>query len=240
MRVTVTGQTPDEKADAGEDEHAADDVSLLGLDLSLELEPDDGDHATERDRGQHVAPCGKEGRPGETRHAPFLSPGDHRQRDPVVGQDRMHDADGRSAHKQEANGGQMHAPTVDDWLSIRSYVAHSFQLVQLPGREAYLLREGPVQWRAPERERGADRGDRRAVSLIIPPRGGLAAESLRARSAKRLTGLPPRDLFRSARPTHADGPSRRLPAVARHRAERLFGCVDPRLVGQNDDSDVPA
>jgi hypothetical protein len=75
--VAMTGQPPDQKGHAGDHQDPANDVALLGFDLFLELEPDQGDHPTKRDGCEHVA-GGRQGRhPRQARQAPVLSARDH-------------------------------------------------------------------------------------------------------------------------------------------------------------------
>ena len=47
MGVAMAGQAPGEEADPGQNQNRADDVSLLGVDLMLEAETDDGHHPRE-------------------------------------------------------------------------------------------------------------------------------------------------------------------------------------------------
>ena len=75
--VSVTGQSPDQEADAGDHQDPANDVALLGFDLFLELKPDEGNHPTKRDGCEHMA-GGRQGRhPRQARQAPVLSARDH-------------------------------------------------------------------------------------------------------------------------------------------------------------------
>ena len=92
VRVPVSGQTPEEKADAGQDQDAADDVALLGLDLLLEAEPDESDHSGEDQRCEDVAGSGQGADPGYPEKAPALGAADDREGHPVVGKDGMNEA----------------------------------------------------------------------------------------------------------------------------------------------------
>jgi hypothetical protein len=57
VSMAVTGQAPNQKADARDHQNPADDVALLGFDLLLELEADQGHHTAQRDRGEDMACC---------------------------------------------------------------------------------------------------------------------------------------------------------------------------------------
>jgi hypothetical protein len=98
--VSVAGQSPDQESDAGDNQDPADDVALLGFDLLLELEPDQGDNSTERDGYEHVAGSRQGSHPRQAPQAPALRSGDDGQWHPMVGKNRVDDAHHRRAQDE--------------------------------------------------------------------------------------------------------------------------------------------
>ena len=97
----MTRETPDEEREAGDDQDAADDVSLLCLDLLLELEADEGDDSAQNDGGEHMSKGGKAADLGHANERPPFGAADHREGHPVIRQHGMHDADHGGAHHQQ-------------------------------------------------------------------------------------------------------------------------------------------
>ena len=59
MRVAVTGETPYKETYAREDQDPTDEMTLLRLDLFLELQTDQRDNGSHRKRSENVAGRGQ-------------------------------------------------------------------------------------------------------------------------------------------------------------------------------------
>jgi hypothetical protein len=103
VRVAVTAQVPDEQGRPAHDQQGADDVTLLGLDLALKLETDECDHAAEDEGRKDVGACRKRAHATEPEQGPPLRASHHRQRHPVVGEQRVHETDGGCSHEQQGH-----------------------------------------------------------------------------------------------------------------------------------------
>ena len=91
--VPTPGQLDDREAGGGREQNHPDDRVLGTLDLRTELQTDDDDHRAQHDRDEHM---GDAREPGEPRDAPGrVAPRapQHCQRQPVVGKDRVAEAD---------------------------------------------------------------------------------------------------------------------------------------------------
>jgi hypothetical protein len=102
--VTVTGQLEHQEADAGGDQDAPDDRVLGVLDGRAELQPDRDDHRPEGDRHEHVRDPGQPGQARDPRQRITAGATEHRERDPVVGQDRVTEPDARRRGEQRWSG----------------------------------------------------------------------------------------------------------------------------------------
>src|SRR5215467_11079114 len=87
--VVMTSKLPDEKGESGEDQYCPHEVPLLCIDLTLELQADDGDDTGQQDRGQHMTRRGEGADACHTHYAPALGARNHCQWQPVVGQNRV-------------------------------------------------------------------------------------------------------------------------------------------------------
>ena len=108
VMVAVTGQLEHEEADPGGDQDAADDRVLRVLDRRAELQPDHDDHGAKPDRDQHVRQSSQAGQAGDPRERVPPRAAQHSERDPVVGQNRVPEADTRRGG-QERWPGTTHA-----------------------------------------------------------------------------------------------------------------------------------
>ena len=103
LGVTMANQSPDQKANARDHQHAADNVALLCLDLLLELEADERDHATQHDRCEHVTAGGQGCDPREPGQAPMLRTSNYGQWHPMVREYRVDYCDGGRADDEQKN-----------------------------------------------------------------------------------------------------------------------------------------
>ena len=95
VMVAVTGRFEHEKADPGGDQDAADDRVLRVLDRRAELQPDQDDQGTQRDRDQYVRQPSQAGQASDPRERVTPRAAEHCERHPVVGQNRVPEADTR-------------------------------------------------------------------------------------------------------------------------------------------------
>src|SRR5450755_3156412 len=103
-RMTAPGQLHNHESRSGGDQQTADDRVLGALHSGLELQTDHDDQGSEHDREHHVSD------PGQTRQSRDLGEritagtGHHRQRHPVVGQDRVAEPDAGRGGEQRRRG----------------------------------------------------------------------------------------------------------------------------------------
>jgi len=86
---TATQAAPDEKNEPGEHEDHSYNMALLGIDLLLKLQTNQGNDPAQNQRSQHMSQRGHERDPTHTQQAPALRARDDRQGHPVIGQDRV-------------------------------------------------------------------------------------------------------------------------------------------------------
>ena len=105
MGVTVAaGELERCEAEPGRDQNRPDDRVLRALRPRAELQPDGDDDRAEHDRDEHVRdPC-QAGQPGDPRQRVAAGAAEHRQRHPVVGQDRVPEPDARRSREQRRRG----------------------------------------------------------------------------------------------------------------------------------------
>jgi hypothetical protein len=85
----ATQAAPDEKNEPGEHEDHPYNMALLGIDLLLKLQTNQGNDPAQDQRGQHMSQRGHERDSTHTQQAPALRARDDRQGHPVIGQDRV-------------------------------------------------------------------------------------------------------------------------------------------------------
>lgn len=103
MAVPVTGQAPDQKPNAREDEHYTDELTLLRLNLMPELQPDCRNNRTE-DHGCSDMTGGSERTDtSNAKHTPPLRTANHCKGDPVIGQDGMEEANQPASKNEQKN-----------------------------------------------------------------------------------------------------------------------------------------
>ena len=83
-------------------------MTLLGLDLLMELEADEGNQGAKDDGGQHVAAGGQEADPGHADQAPPLGSADNSEWHPMIREDGVEDADSRRAGHKKGDRGKVH------------------------------------------------------------------------------------------------------------------------------------
>jgi hypothetical protein len=93
MAASVPRQLKGQEADAGGNQQTADDRGLGVLDRRAELQADRDDHASEQDREQDVRDAGQPGQAGYLGQRVASCPAEHRQGHPVIGEDRVSQAD---------------------------------------------------------------------------------------------------------------------------------------------------
>ncbi len=87
VSMAMPGHSPHEKRHARDQQEATHDVTLLALDLVLELEADEGDHSGQNERGEDVASGGEQADTSDATERPSLGSRHDRQRGPVIGKD---------------------------------------------------------------------------------------------------------------------------------------------------------
>ena len=93
VAVTATGELEAEEQQPGRDEQRPDDRVLSVLDRGAQLETDDDDHRTEHHRHEHVRHAGQSGQPSDLLKRIPAGAADHRERNPVVREDCVAEAD---------------------------------------------------------------------------------------------------------------------------------------------------
>jgi hypothetical protein len=91
--VAVAGQLQDGEPEAGGDQDRAHNRVLGTLDSRTKLESDGDDHAAQHDRDQDMGHPGQAGEPGHAGERIASGASQDGQRHPVVGQDRVPEAD---------------------------------------------------------------------------------------------------------------------------------------------------
>ena len=108
VMMSVPAELQSREANAGEDQQAADHRVLCALHRGAKLESDGHDHAAEQERDEHVRDAGDPRQSRDPREAIAARASDDRQRDPVIGQDRVTEADARGGNEQR-RGRRAHA-----------------------------------------------------------------------------------------------------------------------------------
>jgi K+-sensing histidine kinase KdpD len=88
---SMTEQLPDQKDDACENKHHTHDMTLLSVNLFLKLKADQGNDASQDERGNHMSERSQESHAHNARDIPTLCSCNDRQRNPVIGQNGMQD-----------------------------------------------------------------------------------------------------------------------------------------------------
>ena len=106
VAVAMTGEVEHAEADAGGNQHAADDRVLGVLDGRAEPQSNRDDHGAKDDRDEDVRDSGQSGEPRDARERVAAGAAKDRERHPVVGQDRMTETDacGRSKQRRTCAG----------------------------------------------------------------------------------------------------------------------------------------